>query len=391
MLLGCCDGKGGFEDCIEQHITPDVVFFFQQIYRATGSQEWLKTKAWPVIEGVAQWIVSRVTKHSASDAAYHLNGVMPIDEWCNQASGCASPGVDDDPQMNGVTIAALRFAIEAASIVGSTDSARIAQWQSIADGLVLLYNESLAGGVHTMPVGKNGVSVIQAPHATSCPEDINYLSYPMGPSLNISAELTRRDMQYWSDGTKTCLENAGMTAPIHAISWLKTVPPNITGAEFALNRSMLAVAYGPFNMRNEVDVHNTTIGGHFNNSHFLTGDGGYLQILLNGYGGLMLAHQDGMQFNRPVLPEGATSLAFVQLKFLGFSLDYTFDGQKMVWNATSAGLCLFHPPAGRGAALRLAVAPANSLTVDVGSFFDGFAANVAFGRLGLCSPRNSDK
>jgi trehalose/maltose hydrolase-like predicted phosphorylase len=29
--FGCCDGKGGFENCIEQHITPDVVFFFQQV------------------------------------------------------------------------------------------------------------------------------------------------------------------------------------------------------------------------------------------------------------------------------------------------------------------------------------------------------------------------
>ena len=55
---------------------------------------------------------------------------------------------------------------------------------------------------------------------------------------------------------------------------------------------------GPFNMRNEVDVHNLTVGGHFNNSHFLTGDGGYVQILLHGFMGLMLAGRDGMQFNR---------------------------------------------------------------------------------------------
>jgi hypothetical protein len=90
----------------------------------------------------------------------------------------------------------------------------------------------------------NGKSVIKPPHATSCPEDINYLTYPLAPSLNISATVSRADMQFWSDGTKTCLENAGMTAPIHAISWLKMHPPNMTGAHFAMNRSMLACAYG---------------------------------------------------------------------------------------------------------------------------------------------------
>lgn len=34
---------------------------------------------------------------------------------------------------------------------------------------------------------------------------------------------------------------------------------------------------GPFNVRNEVDAHPDIIGGHFNNTKFLTGDGGFLQ------------------------------------------------------------------------------------------------------------------
>jgi hypothetical protein len=91
---------------------------------------------------------------------------MPIDEWCDQSSGCANPGVDDDPQMNGVSVAALLWAVEAATLVGET--APIA-WAQIAAGLVIPYNASLGGGVHTMPVGANGVSVINPPRSTSCP------------------------------------------------------------------------------------------------------------------------------------------------------------------------------------------------------------------------------
>ena len=187
---------------------------------------------------------------------------------------------------------------------------------------------------------------------------------------------------------QTCLENAGMTAPIHAVSWLKVVPPNVSGAEFALNRSMLACAYGPYNMRNEVDVHNTTVGGHHNNSHFLTGDGGFVQVLLNGYLGLMLAHQDGLQFNRPVLPAGAESLAVRGLRYLGFMVDLavgtdTRGSLMMSWNASHPGLCLWAPPSGQGpVALRLGPSPE---AVAVASFFDGAKVNAAHGRLGPCA------
>jgi hypothetical protein len=40
--------------------------------------------------------------------------VMPVDEWCDPESGCSFPGVKDDPQMNGASVAALLFAAEAA-------------------------------------------------------------------------------------------------------------------------------------------------------------------------------------------------------------------------------------------------------------------------------------
>ena len=45
---------------------------------------------------------------------------MPVDEWCDPASGCGSPGVNDDPQMNGASVAALKFAAEAALEVNLT-------------------------------------------------------------------------------------------------------------------------------------------------------------------------------------------------------------------------------------------------------------------------------
>lgn len=153
---------------------------------------------------------------------------------------------------------------------------------------------------------------------------------------------------------------------------------------------MLAAVYGDFNVRNEVDVHNTTVGGHFNNTHFLTGDGGYIQILLNGYGGLMLAKQDGMQLNRPVVPAGSTGLRIVGMVYLLWRVDYSMDGTSMTWNATAVdnvaaanSLCLFRPPAGRGAA---SVIGAEPLTLELDEFFGGagVVANDMHGKVGPC-------
>ncbi len=73
-----------------------------------------------------------------------------------------------------------------------------------------------------------------------------------------------------------------MTTPIHTIVWLEL--GNALAAAAELNRSMHAAAYGPFNVRNEVDAHADVVGGHFNNTHFLTGDGGFLQVGRRGRG-----------------------------------------------------------------------------------------------------------
>ena len=157
-----------------------------------------------------------------------------------------------------------------------------------------------------------------------------------------------------------------MTAPIQAINWLKVSPPNITGAELALNRSIFAAAFGPFNVRNEVDIHTTTVGAHYTSAPFLTGDGGFLQVLLNGYAGFMIAKQDGMQLNAPTLPPRTTSIRILGIRYLNYTLDVAIDGVTMSWNATSEGLCLFRPPAARGERTTVGVLPA---ALNIADFF----------------------
>eukprot|EP00054_Salpingoeca_dolichothecata_P011086 m.61669 g.61669 ORF g.61669 m.61669 type:complete len:164 (+) comp19291_c0_seq2:2075-2566(+) len=110
-----------------------------------------------------------------------------------------------------------------------------------------------------------------------------------------------------------------MTAPIHVVSLLRVGKLEEAVAE--LNRSAFAACYGPFNVRNEVDVHSNIVGGHFNNSHFLTGDGGYLQALFNGFAGVIIDSQ-GLILRKPYLVPGTESITLVAIHFRGFRITY---------------------------------------------------------------------
>merc|ERR1712050_488641 len=90
-----------------------------------------------------------------------------------------------------------------------------------------------------MTTGANGV----------CPEDILYLTYPMGPALNISTEVTARDLDAWVGSGMTCLENGGMAHPIHLVAYLLAQEHNASYrrlAEQALNGTMYGCCYGPY-------------------------------------------------------------------------------------------------------------------------------------------------
>ena len=329
--FGCCDGKGGYENCLEQHVTGDIGFSVWQFYQSQRNMTWLRTRGWPLIKGIAEFYMSRVEpKPSLSyDGKYSINGVLPIDEWCvDSGCGCEQPGVDNDAQMNGVGIASLVAASKIANILGlASDLTKL--WEKVGTNLVLSMNTTASGESHhnqfdskKCPGGWGGSHY--SPSHTVCPEDVLMLSYPLGDFLNISSNITRADAQLFVP--ITCKENAGMTTPIHAIVWLSL--GETVRAQAELNRSLHAACYGPFHVRNEIDKHADIVGGHYDNSHFLTGDGGFLQAILNGYGGLRIVEK-GLKLLHPYLPEGVGMLHFRKLSWRTLTLTFKFDAANM--------------------------------------------------------------
>ena len=103
----------------------------------------------------------------------------------------------------------------------------------------------------------------------------------------------------------------------------------------SVQRNRYGCCYGPYNLRNEIDRHNTTVGGHNSNTHFVTGDGGYINAFVSGFGGLMLgASQDALRLSRPTVPERTAGLRFKGLDYLGTNLTYEFTSTTMKFEAS---------------------------------------------------------
>ena len=78
-------------------------------------------------------------------------------------------------------------------------------------------------------------------------------------------------------------------------------------------------------MRNEVDKHADVTGAHYDNSKFLTGDGGFLQSLVNGFGGLRIADETTLRLLRPSLPDSVGRLRLRRLSWHGRLLTLDVD------------------------------------------------------------------
>ena len=107
----------------EDHVSLDVARAFAFHADVSGDVEFLREKAWPVLSGVADWIVSRVT---ASERGYEIRAAMGIAERETEANNSAFTNMS--------AVVVLRDAIRAAEKLGRTARP---EWARIADNIVL--------------------------------------------------------------------------------------------------------------------------------------------------------------------------------------------------------------------------------------------------------------
>lgn len=241
----------------EHHITADVAIGVWNYYRMTGDLLWLRNKGYPLLKDVADFWVSRV--EPSREGGYSIGNVVCADEFAE--------GVTDNAFTNGAAIVALRAAVSAATLCGEKADPR---WGATADGIRILKGK---GGVTLEYEGYDGATIKQA--------DANLLSYPLG--IITSPKEVRRDLEYYE--SRIHPRGPAMSFAILSLEWARLGKGDKAYELF--QKALEGHLHGPFLAFSE------TAGS--GDTFFMTGCGGVLQAVINGFCGLELTDNGVVQ------------------------------------------------------------------------------------------------
>eukprot|EP01125_Pyxidicula_operculata_P013065 TRINITY_DN4317_c0_g2_i1.p1 TRINITY_DN4317_c0_g2~~TRINITY_DN4317_c0_g2_i1.p1 ORF type:complete len:701 (-),score=160.28 TRINITY_DN4317_c0_g2_i1:239-2341(-) len=273
---------------LEQHITGDIAFALKQYWSITNDLNWLK-RVFPVIYGIAEFWASRV-EFNTTQGLYVINGVIPPDEY--------AVNVNNSVYTNVVAMISLDFAVNAAGIVGEKVPDN---WSTISSNMKIPFDDHK--GIHLEYDGYSGALIKQA--------DVILLGYPLMWSMPRSVRYN--DLFYYQNVTDR--NGPAMTFAMEVVGWLELGLPD-TAAQ--LWKEAWANAKDPYMVWTE-----TPTGGTVN---FITGAGGFLQAVLNGYGGIRI-FENSLQFN-PQLPPSVDNVIFNKINYRGNTLKLSYDNKQ---------------------------------------------------------------
>merc|ERR1712048_784889 len=158
----------------EIHITGDVAWATQQLWYMTKNTSWLRQVYPGLLKETANFWVSRVEWNGN---VAHINRVIPPDEYKDK-----EPYTNDSVYTNWVAKVNLRFATEAANILGETPEP---EWATVADAIPILFDEGR--GIHPEYSGYMDEGIKQA--------DAILLGYPL--MMDMSSEVRKADLDYY--------------------------------------------------------------------------------------------------------------------------------------------------------------------------------------------------
>ncbi|CAL1536284.1 unnamed protein product [Lymnaea stagnalis] len=297
----------GFETCpaeqygeMELHIIGDVSMMIRQYWQLTRDRETMADRSGAeIVWETAKFWASRATRN-VSDGTFSILNIMPPDEFHYP--------VNDSVYTNTIAAINLRFANEMAKEFGKAENAT---WTEIADKLRLLYDPDL--DYHPEYEGfTNSVYTKQA--------DVVLLGYPLMADMDRS---TRENDLVIYEKTTPIRSSPAMSWGMFLLGWLEL--GNETKAEELFNRTVIN-AQEPFLVWSEyADGDGAT--------NFLTGMGGYLQMVMFGYGGCRI-HDDRLTFN-PILLPGTSRVKFTGLDYRGVSFALEYSEKSLTLTQTS--------------------------------------------------------
>lgn len=283
-----------FANDLEQHVTADVGICVRNYYYATLDRKWLEEIGWPLISGIADFWVSRVS-YNIFTKRYDIRWVVPPDEFA--VGAIPFTGVINSVYTNVAAKKTIEFAIEVAYILGK---AFPKEWTIVASKITIPVSDDHHPEYTGFPLG-NLFLAFKVKQA-----DVTLLQYPL--ELEMSDHLRKGDLTYYE--SRVIKDGPAMTDSINTILWLDF---DRAKAQESLNKSRRNIQW-PFCVWTETPDPNHH---PFNRgvSNFVTGAGGFIQSIINGYGGLRF-HLNEAKFNFR-LPDQVTLMNYKGLHYAG--------------------------------------------------------------------------
>ena len=242
----------------EHHITADIGIACWNYYCVTRDMRWLQREGYPLLKEIADFWTSRVTRNQ--DGSYSIHNVTGADEYAN--------GVTDNAFTNGAASLALKYACQAAEICGE----KVPEiWREIGENIRVLQFEN---GVTREHSTYKGEMIKQA--------DANLLAYPLGVITDEYRQ--RQDLEYYAERIDQ-KDGPAMSYSVYCVQYARM-------GEADKAYEMFRRCYEP-NLRKPFGVISETPTS--NNPYFMTGAGGLLQAVLNGFCGLQITDEGIVQ------------------------------------------------------------------------------------------------
>lgn len=242
----------------EHHITADIGIACWNYYCVTHDMRWLQREGYPLLKEIADFWASRVTRNQ--DGSYSIHNVTGADEYAN--------GVTDNAFTNGAASLALKYACQAAEICGE----KVPEiWREIGENIRILQFEN---GVTREHSTYKGEMIKQA--------DANLLAYPLGVITDEYRQ--RQDLEYYAERIDQ-KDGPAMSYSVYCVQYARM-------GEADKAYEMFRRCYEP-NLKKPFGVISETPTS--NNPYFMTGAGGLLQAVLNGFCGLQITDEGIVQ------------------------------------------------------------------------------------------------
>ncbi|XP_055591890.1 protein-glucosylgalactosylhydroxylysine glucosidase-like isoform X2 [Uranotaenia lowii] len=299
----------------QQHITADISYALRQYFAATHDLSWLNTKGCFLAAEIAKFWASRLSHDPVTDL-YDIKAVMGPDE--------DHETVTNNAYTNVAAAYALYFGDLTKCMCGKKSKNSTApqldemtpqSWSSLAGRLKLLYDST--HDYHPQFQGYELGTVIKQ-------ADTVLLGYPLNyQHLRMTPRTRSNDLRFYERVTRAT--GPAMTWAMHAINHLDL--GEIEDAERNFERSYRSYVRAPFHVWCEVPPDQT---GAVN---FITGAGGFLQAIINGFAGVRL-YLDRLEINRPRLLPGTQGLTIKGLEYLGARLTMCISKAMVTLEAT---------------------------------------------------------